>query len=538
MLDALINAAHVKLKPEDGGEAKVLRFVTKHNWIDRIHHYVVSFASTNPAWRLHSLHIPRVSGTSQSIEICPRQKTSSLRPRFCNHPDDYRYERDTVQTNLVEWYTIIAVLRGGAQAGYVVAQVLDSSFMDIFLDSYWAAVGGSIHINLVTFLRSTAVQMRNVWLLALFVTVAVLAIRKTRAYSGEALPAIRGLVITFTSTLTVFGPYKKTTQRDTNITSLFLLPDESQTMDIVHGNPLGHYNVSTYFFDDSAVMLLFCIGVVVLLAGAVWALDSSSNRVFLGLFHRRNQIRPRASLRNFPGDSVECRSIVQLMNIAMMTDPWNFFWLRVLGIQLYLYSRLSSTSGAMRSTFYNYEALEIVVLTRGRRCTAGSCTTVFVDDYRYERDIVQTNLVDCFTDIFLDSYWASVGGSVNIQWLPFIQTTSVQMRGVWALALFATVVLFAMRLRHQDGIPGVRGLLISFTSSLTVFGPYKSLYYRDMNIVDIFRIPDEGPIMDIVRSSNPGAYFNSSSYFYGGTSKTLWGSSRLELPGCIVLLVD
>ncbi|KAG1689513.1 hypothetical protein DVH05_002182 [Phytophthora capsici] len=533
MLDALINAAHVKLKPEDGGEAKVLRFVTKHNWIDRIHHYVVSFASTNPAWRLHSLHIPRVSGTSQSIEICPRQKTSSLRPRFCNHPgmwklrhpvnaelpavrlwdhidlrlqlmrqnypqlelevallssqrlsstsgglsrstyysyealevtvltrgrhcteqktncstvfvDDYRYERDTVQTNLVEWYTIIAVLRGGAQAyvwirlllliygaytaagqlalsfrfrlrfamsivfripfevivysslmpvsGYVVAQVLDSSFMDIFLDSYWAAVGGSIHINLVTFLRSTAVQMRNVWLLALFVTVAVLAIRKTRAYSGEALPAIRGLVITFTSTLTVFGPYKKTTQRDTNITSLFLLPDESQTMDIVHGNPLGHYNVSTYFFDDSAVMLLFCIGVVVLLAGAVWALEfvllrsgeprdvilTSTPTIPCGT-HRlwlasvlsvqffvqprlprslpspkpdQTKVRPfesfttsqRASLRNFPGDSVECRSIVQLMNIAMMTDPWNFFWLRVLGIQLYLYSVRNGSS--------------------------------------------------------------------------------------------------------------------------------------------------------------------------------------------------
>ncbi|KAL3662820.1 hypothetical protein V7S43_012221 [Phytophthora oleae] len=259
--------------------------------------------------------------------------------------------------------------------------------------------------------------------------------------------------------------------------------------------------------------------------------------------------------------------------------------------------RLSSTSGAMRSTFYNYEALEIVVLTRGRRCTGSSCTTVFVDDYRYERDIVQTNLVDwygiistlrgaaqayvwirvlllgygaymyaaaeqtqsssrwrlavsmvfkipfqvvvyssllpvcayvgallldsSFTDIFLDSYWASVGGAVNFQWLPFIQTTSVQMRGVWSLALFATVVLFAMRLRHQDGIPGVRGLLISFTSSLTVFGPYKSVFYRDMNIVKVFRIPGEGPTMDIVQSSNPGDCFNSSSYFYGGTSKTV-----------------
>eukprot|EP00644_Phytophthora_capsici_P015048 jgi/Phyca11/127763/e_gw1.71.170.1 len=140
----------------------------------------------------------------------------------------------------------------------------------------------------------------------------------------------------------------------------------------------------------------------------------------------------------------------------------------------------------MRSTFYNYEALEIVVLTRGRRCTAGSCSTVFVDDYRYERDIVQTNLVDwygiistlrgaaqgyvwiptatlvlkipfqvvvyssffpvcayvgallldsSFMDIFLDSYWASVGGAVNFQLVPFLETTAVQMRSVWLLAL-------------------------------------------------------------------------------------------------------
>lgn len=25
------------------------------------------------------------------------------------------------------------------------------------------------------------------------------------------------------------------------------------------------------------------------------------------------------------------------MNVAMFTDPWNFFWLRVLGVPLYLY---------------------------------------------------------------------------------------------------------------------------------------------------------------------------------------------------------
>ncbi|KAE9301196.1 hypothetical protein PR003_g22582 [Phytophthora rubi] len=32
-------------------------------------------------------------------------------------------------------------------SGYVIALLLDSSVMNIFLDSFWAAVGGSINIG-------------------------------------------------------------------------------------------------------------------------------------------------------------------------------------------------------------------------------------------------------------------------------------------------------------------------------------------------------------------------------------------------------
>ncbi|EGZ11771.1 hypothetical protein PHYSODRAFT_518049, partial [Phytophthora sojae] len=108
--------------------------------------------------------------------------------------DDYRYEREMLETNVVDWYFFIAMMRAGAQgyfwvrlaililfkipfevvvyssllpvSGYVIALLLDSSFMDLFLDSFWAAVGGSINIGLFSFLKSTAVQMRNVWLLS------------------------------------------------------------------------------------------------------------------------------------------------------------------------------------------------------------------------------------------------------------------------------------------------------------------------------------------------------------------------------------
>ncbi|OWZ11690.1 hypothetical protein PHMEG_00015251 [Phytophthora megakarya] len=608
--------------------------------------------------------------------------------------DDFRYERDTVRTNLVEWYPIIAFLRGGAQTyvwirlvlliygahssakrlstvktgssshvmstlsivfkipfevivyssllpvcGYVIAQLLDSSFMDIYLDSYWAAVGGTIKINLVTFLRSTAVQMRNVWLLALLVTFAMFVVRNPRDYWGERRPAIRGLVISFTSTLTVFGPYKPTTLRDTNIIKLFVLSGEGQIMDIIRSNSI-QFNFSSYFFDVSPVMLAFCIGVVIGLAVTITFMEFVMLRS-IGSHHETRDI------------ILSSTTTLYLYRIRLPSATFKYNLHSYVIILPYAEHEMEEQTGfcpryfqlldsansrdvcAMRSTFYNYEALEMVVLTRGSANTSAKlnstmCTTVFVDDYRYERDIVQTNLVDwywiismlrggaqtyvwirvlllgygsyvvagqsvdqkskfisrlvtaisivlkipfqvivysslvpvsayvvallldssfidiflesqyqmgaiylsSFIDIFLESYWASVGGAVNIKWVPFIQTTSVQMRGVWFLALFASALLFVMRRSRylDDGIFGIRGLLISFTSSLTVFGPYKSVFYRDMDITDVFRVPDEGPTMDIVQSAYSSDCFNSSSYIFDSSAKTLMNIAMMTDP--------
>ncbi|KAE8987020.1 hypothetical protein PR001_g22442 [Phytophthora rubi] len=90
MLDAFMTAARRKLRPL-GNESAVLRYATKHNWVGRIHHYAVRFASTNPAWRLHSLHIPHITSSTQSlVAICSNaaatKRPPPLRPRFCNHP--------------------------------------------------------------------------------------------------------------------------------------------------------------------------------------------------------------------------------------------------------------------------------------------------------------------------------------------------------------------------------------------------------------------------------------------------------------------
>ncbi|GMF40423.1 unnamed protein product [Phytophthora lilii] len=61
-----------------------------------------------------------------------------------------------------------------------------------------------------------------------------------------------------------------------------------------------------------------------------------SSQAPLGIPHVTNTSQP-ILLGGAQGYSTGFRSIVQLMNIAMMTDPWNFFWLRFIGVQLYLY---------------------------------------------------------------------------------------------------------------------------------------------------------------------------------------------------------
>ncbi|KAG3187020.1 hypothetical protein C6341_g3502 [Phytophthora cactorum] len=972
MLDGFITASQNYLRPTIN-HPTMLRYATKHNWIDRLHHYIVRFATKNAAWRLHSLHAPHIS--KDTLAICSNSgigQRSSPHPRFCNHPgiwkckhplnaslpdvrlwdhmdlrlqslqqqypdlrlqvavvssqrlsstlgamrstfynyealeiivltrgrrcvassganvatcttvfvDDYRYERDIVQTNLVDWYGIISVLRGGAQAyvwvrvlllgygaytaasrsnsllvsmasivfkipfqvivyssllpvsAYVGALVLDSSFTDIFLDSYWASVGGAVNFQWFPFIQTTSVQMRCVWLLALFASVVLFAMRRSRYYD-DGIPGIRGLLIGFTSSLTVFGPYKSIYYRDMDITSIFRVPDEGPTMDVVHSsNPGDYFNSSSngrwqtseadHRFNryqshsartltwertrkwhkllpqpdiHSSVVLskLRCIITLVSLvllmtdiprtglgvrnlqeyypiplmpstavrfgpfsypvvhiwrrgnesgsdgdgtrdssaqfqrgkeAARVWSYQYDTTSVGLRgavallnvskfpafLLYKPQQNQPATNADSFlplnatftmldafiaaavsqlsrednttsatlryatkhnwvdrihhyvvsfaskneawrlhslhaPHISKDTLAICSNSGIGQRSSPhprfcnhpgiwkckhplnaslpdvrlWDHMDLRLqslqqqypdLRLQVAVVSsqRLSSTLGAMRSTFYNYEALEIIVLTRGRRCVASSganvatCTTVFVDDYRYERDIVQTNLIDwygiismlrggaqtyvwvrlalltygayiaagrrvegkstsdsrwvstakivlkipfqvivyssllpvslyvaalvldsSFMDIFLDSYWASVAGSVNFELVPFLNTTAVQMRNVWLLALLGFLVVFVTRKTRShwhDGVPGIRGLLISFTSTLTICGPYKKATLRDTNITSVFPIADEGSIMDIIHCS-PSGYMNSSSYIFDDSATML-----------------
>ncbi|KAL4156751.1 hypothetical protein PRNP1_005777 [Phytophthora ramorum] len=364
MLDAFITAAHTQLMNDDNSSA-TLRFATLHNWVDRLHQYVLRSVTKNPAWRLHSLH--RLSSTSgamrstfynyEALEIvtltrgrrCVEKTTNSSSVTTCStvFVDDYRYERDIVQTSLVDWYGIIAMLRGGAQtyvwirllllvygaytasgqsaaeklnsssrfastalivfkipfqvivyssllpvSAYVGALILDSSFTDIFLDSYWASVGGAVNFKLVPFIRTTSVEMRGVWSLALFASVV-----------------------------------------------LFAMGSEKR---------------------DSA---------------APESIESSTG----GLGSR----------------TIAAHSILQLMNIAMMTDPWNFFWLRVIGIPLYLYHVRPTPSTGNSSSVLPYAVILPYAEDEMEERTGLSCEDFDLLDSASSRDVPMSVLLQC-----------------------------------------------------------------------------------------------------------------------------------------------
>lgn len=241
---------------------------------------------------------------------------------------------------------------------------------------------------------------------------------------------------------------------------------------------------------------------------------------------------------------------------------------------------VTASSLLSHGILHSLDTSEVVVLTRGRNCsrtrtatggaskanTTTECTTVFVDDYRYERNMITSNVPDWFfvtatlrgsaqvyvwlrlvllayisytaqprrlrsarlrassalVSIFkipfqvvvygsiiptvlyvcaffidinfieskLDSLWSTArGGYSNIDKLAFIRACTMQMRNVWLLALLAKLPVLLQtrdsRWRPHMGIRGVRGLAIGFASMLSIFGPYRSLSFRNSANVSV-----------------------------------------------------
>uniref|UniRef100_H3HCG2 Uncharacterized protein n=1 Tax=Phytophthora ramorum TaxID=164328 RepID=H3HCG2_PHYRM len=262
-------------------------------------------------------------------------------------------------------------------AAYAVALLLDGNFMDIYLDSFWSSLEGATNFEFVAFLNSAVTQMRTVWLMALLVDLMVFVARKPSNGSEEKIPGVRGLVISFTSAMTVVGPYKHTFFRNSKVVTAIRSPHAGQNLDVVQSGPQWYFNGSTYLFGDSMTMLLLCIAIVAAVAGTA---------------------RLMGHLMRMDRDLILI-STVNLMNIAMMTDPWNFIWLRVIGVPLYLYRirpARSAASGLDNSTGLLWYAviLPYPEAEMGER-TGLSCDDFELLDSASSRDVPISVLLQC-----------------------------------------------------------------------------------------------------------------------------------------------
>lgn len=441
------------------------------------------------------------SSTSTSLLVSPSTACKTV------FVDDYRYERGVLESNISEWYPLTATLRAAAQfyvwvrlvllscvtytasavdnrsssisqqqdgtitrifrtlrtmskipfqvvvygslfpvLSYVIAQVIDGSFVDLFLESYWTTVNGTTSFDPLIFARHASIQMRNVWILALVMKVVVYIQTRVmlwRPHNG--IQGVRGLAISLSSMLSVFGPYKSLSFRNSAIITVFALNSYlsdrgARSIEQVKNRPVSLFNVSMEGMQKDmkmtllAVCAVFAIALVVKMlltllrpgylggilfssstilpysAGILWSttalsvcfqvsltVDSSvySNSLELSRIApataasgtdkistssapkgrtqqaQHPNVSPLLRLvwinlasaccatlgidcqaeRMFAHDrltlhdhalrfeerTVEINSIVRLMNIAMMTDPWTFFRLRVLGVEVYFY---------------------------------------------------------------------------------------------------------------------------------------------------------------------------------------------------------
>lgn len=385
--------------------------------------------------------------------------------------DDYRYERYLLTTNVADLYRITSLLRGTAQVYvwtrlllllytsyaaqaecqdrktklrntfvtilkipfqvvvygswipvtlYVLAHLFDGNFVDAYLEVYWASIGGSVgSFDLVGFVRVASVQMRNVWLLALFAKFYVLMqTRGSRWRANLGVYGVRGLAISYASFLSIFGPYRSLTFRNCDVVKtqfigditcsradqVRLLSSAIQNVMVVGDSMVTTFAVVAAMLAASALIcivgrkglrdgVLFVPSIVVpYAAGTLWPLSALGIRFYasvkdkVGKERSQSPVGPLApiaiftiptqaliavssrqswrrsiphciSSRTTPSTipqhvwhSIASRSLVKLMNITMMSDPWTFCKLFVFGRNLYIYQTRSNDSNPRHAT--------------------------------------------------------------------------------------------------------------------------------------------------------------------------------------------
>jgi hypothetical protein len=470
-------------------------------WLD-----AVVFSTRQPMTTASMTYSTFFHNDAWEIVVIIRGRECKARTTGCitKWVDDFRYENVAITTNVAEWYMVTAALRGTAQVYvwlhltlllylchsvsppplsqrlhwipqigewvaafstmlkipfqivvygshvpillYVLALLIDGKFTDSFLDSYWSTVGGvNYEFHVVNFIKTASVQMRNVWVLALLAKLwTYTKTRRSSWHHHHGILGVQGLAISFTSFLSIFGPYKAKSLRDTSITTVKFIaqsgPGRSTRLNQVRSEPVAWLNSNNFELGDSMYMTLLTIvsvlGLHVLLVGLGRMLSRPAFRRILfrdsmvvpftagTIFSttalaicfrahvkrtadlrgqvrgwRNPQIAPTVVGDGFVGDggtllersqpdhshhlslretreeqssehewerelaerSETSMSVIQLMNVAMMSDPWTMFRLRILGIELFVYD-ISPTATKEDSLTGSLETLSAALL--------------------------------------------------------------------------------------------------------------------------------------------------------------------------------
>ncbi|GLD98991.1 hypothetical protein PINS_up007709 [Pythium insidiosum] len=200
--------------------------------------------------------------------------------------DEYRYERATIETNVEEWRLLTSAMRATSQVFiwlrvllvlwgcysarcaepklrhrsigvkllitvktffripshvviytnwvavvcYALAHYIDSNVVHLMSDAFWSTLNGFVAFNLTEYITYASVQMRNVWLIAVFWKCAMVVHSAIWLHPGTqwrpqlGVFSIRSLFLSTVSCLTVFSFYPSRQFRDTNIMSIMQLP--------------------------------------------------------------------------------------------------------------------------------------------------------------------------------------------------------------------------------------------------------------------------------------------------------------------------
>ncbi|DBA01486.1 TPA: hypothetical protein N0F65_005605 [Lagenidium giganteum] len=234
--------------------------------------------------------------------------------------DDYRYEGSIATSNITDWFWIVAPLRALGQVYvwirllllvwfcfvtvtheaptqhlrsriatafhiflavpsqiviygssfplvcYVLAHLIDSPVMYEVTSQEFTTARGVFALNLPVFLTTCAVQMRNVWVLALGMHACVYVFTSRRQYPVLGAPGLPEFTITLVSCVTILAPFRTLGMRNTDIADLVPVVTSRHVAAVRY---FDYHRDSRFFGDDNMDAKCLSALIIALLALAL-----------------------------------------------------------------------------------------------------------------------------------------------------------------------------------------------------------------------------------------------------------------------------